>query len=59
MDLRRRVIAACDAGQGTTSVATTFNVSPAWVRRLKQQRRERGDIHYIIVSLIWEKLHSS
>jgi transposase len=44
MDLRRRVIAACDAGQGTTSVATNFNVSPAWVRRLKQQRRERGDI---------------
>lgn len=44
MDLRRRVIAACDAGQGTTSVAKTFNVSPAWVRRLKQHRRERGDI---------------
>jgi putative transposase len=45
MDLRRRVLAACDAGQGTTAVAATFAVSPAWVRRLKQHRRERdGDI---------------
>jgi len=44
MDLRRRVIAACDAGKKTKVVATTFGVSPAWVRRLKQHRRERGDI---------------
>lgn len=44
MDLRLRVIAACDAGKGTKEVATTFDVSPAWVRRLKQHRRERGDI---------------
>jgi len=44
MDLRRRVIGACDAGKGTKQVATTFGVSPAWVRRLKQHRRERGDI---------------
>jgi transposase len=44
MDLRERVIAACDAGQGTKEVARTFHVSPAWVRRLKQHRRERGDI---------------
>jgi len=44
MDLRRRVIAACDAGKGTKFVAQTFGVSPAWVRRLKQHRRERGDI---------------
>jgi transposase len=44
MDLRERVIAACDAGRGTKEVARTFRVSPAWVRRLKQHRRERGDI---------------
>jgi transposase len=44
MDLRERVIAACDAGQGTKAVAATFDVSPAWVRRLKQHRRERGSI---------------
>ena len=42
MDLRRRVIGACDAGKGTNEVAATFGVSPAWVRRLKQHRRERG-----------------
>jgi transposase len=44
MDLRERVIGACDAGQPTKQVAKTFQVSPAWVRRLKQHRRERGDI---------------
>lgn len=44
MDLRQRVIAACDGGKGTKEVAETFAVSPAWVRRLKQHRRERGDI---------------
>jgi transposase len=44
MDLRQRVIAACDRGQRTQVVAHTFGVSPAWVRRLKQHRRERGDV---------------
>ena len=44
MDLRERVIGACDAGKETKEVAATFGVSPAWVRRLKQHRRERGDI---------------
>lgn len=44
MDLRQRVIGACDAGLGTKSVAEKYGVSPAWVRRLKQQRQERGDI---------------
>ena len=45
LDLRRRVLAACDAGRGTKAVALAFDVSPAWVRRLKQHRRERnGDI---------------
>jgi transposase len=44
MDLRERVIADCDAGLGTKAAAAKFKVSPAWVRRLKQHRRERGDI---------------
>jgi len=44
MDLRERVIAACDRGQRTKDVAKTFGVSPSWVRRLKQHRRERGDV---------------
>ena len=44
MDLRQRVIDACDRDGSTKAVAETFNVSPAWVRRLKQHRRERGDI---------------
>jgi transposase len=44
MDLRQRVLNACDAGKGTKTVAATFGVSPAWVRRLKQHRRDRGDV---------------
>ena len=44
LDLRQRVIADCDAGLGTKAVAQKYSVSPAWVRRLKQHRRERGDI---------------
>lgn len=42
MDLRKRVLAACDDGHGTKQVAESFDVSPAWVRRLKQRRRELG-----------------
>lgn len=44
MDLRQRVIGDCDAGLATSAVARKYAVSPAWVRRLKQHRRERGDI---------------
>lgn len=44
LDLRKRVLEACDAGHGTKHVATLFHVSPAWVRRLKQRRRELGTI---------------
>jgi transposase len=42
MDLRTRVLAACDAGQSNDAVAHTFHVSTAWIRRLKQRRRETG-----------------
>ena len=41
-EFRREVLAACDAGEGTRSVATRFNVSESWVRRIKQERREQG-----------------
>lgn len=44
MDLRERVMAAYDAGRQTKEISKTYNVSPAWARRLKQHRRERGDI---------------
>src|SRR5438067_2484667 len=44
MDLRERVINACEQGEATKQVAKRFGVSPAWVRRLKQHKRERGDI---------------
>jgi len=44
MDLRLRVLEACDSGMGTAEVAETYSVSEAWVRRLKQRRRESGSI---------------
>jgi transposase len=44
MDLRERVLADCEAGLGTKATAKKYKVSPAWVRRLKQHKRERGDI---------------
>ena len=42
-DLRDRVLAACDRGMPTKEVADVFAVSPAWVRRVKQRRREFGE----------------
>ncbi|MBU0716639.1 MAG: helix-turn-helix domain-containing protein [Planctomycetes bacterium] len=42
MDLRKRVLAMCDAGRTTREVARVFYVSEPWVRRLKQRRREEG-----------------
>lgn len=44
MDLRTRVLADVDAGMGTRPVATKYRVSESWVRRLKQRRRESGEI---------------
>lgn len=44
MDLRTRVLADSDAGIGTRAVATKYSVSESWVRRLKQRRREKGEI---------------
>lgn len=43
-EFRRDVLAACDAGGGTLDVANQFGVSQSWVRRIKQQRRETGQV---------------
>ena len=43
-EFRGEVLAACDAGEGTQAVALRFQVSESWVRRVKQQRRETGQI---------------
>ena len=42
-DLRDRVLRACDRGMKTGQVAELFDVCKAWVRRLKQRRRETGE----------------
>lgn len=43
-EMRRDVLAACDAGEGTRAVALRFNCSESWVRRVKQERRELGKV---------------
>ena len=43
-DLRDRVLAACDRAMKTKQVADLFGVSPSWVRRVKQRRREHGEV---------------
>ena len=43
-EFRQEVLAACDSGEGTRAVATRFNVSESWVRRIKQERRETGKV---------------
>jgi transposase len=37
-------LADCDAGLPTKQVARKYRVSPAWVRRLKQRRRQTGAV---------------
>jgi transposase len=44
MDLRKRVVRACDRGMSAADVAAQFDVSLAWVYRLVQRRRETGSI---------------
>lgn len=43
-DLRDRVLAACDRDMKTKYIADLFGVSRSWVRRVKQRRREHGEI---------------
>jgi transposase len=45
IDLRERVVAACDAGDTTREqVAQRFSVSVPWIRKLLRRRRETGSI---------------
>lgn len=45
MDLRERVVGACDAREGSREqIAKRFGVSTAWIRRLLQRRRATGSI---------------
>ncbi len=45
MDLRERVVAACDAREGTREqIAERFGVSDRWIRKLLQRRRETDSI---------------
>lgn len=43
-DLRDRILKARDEGMPTAQVARVFHVSTAWVRRVMQRRREKGQI---------------
>ena len=43
-EFRGKVLAACDAGEGTRAIAVRLKVSDSWVRKIKQQRRETGQI---------------
>jgi transposase len=44
MDLRERVFRDTDAGMTSAAVAEKYAVSRAWVDRLKQRRRETGEV---------------
>lgn len=44
MDLRERVLADCDAGMEVRQVAVKYRVSESWIRRLRQRRRENGEV---------------
>ena len=45
MDLRERVVAACDARDGTREqIAKRFSVSVRWIGELLRRRRETGSI---------------
>ena len=43
-DLRQRVLADCDSGMECRQVAVKYCVSESWIRRLRQRRRENGEV---------------
>jgi transposase len=43
-DLRQRVLADCDGGMEIRQVAVKYRVSESWIRRLRQRRREKGEV---------------
>lgn len=44
IDLRKKVLAAYDRGKQTKEIAEMFGVSTAWARRVKQRRRDHGEL---------------
>ena len=44
MDLRERALLDSDAGMKAADVAAKYRVSGSWVRRLKQRRRDTGEV---------------
>ena len=44
LEFRAEVLAACDANESSHDIALRFKVSESWVRRIKQQRRETGQV---------------
>jgi transposase len=44
LDLRKRILKACDKGSKTKAVAERFEVSESFVRALKRRRRVTGKI---------------
>jgi transposase len=44
MDLRTRVLRDADTGLSSKELAAKYTVSRAWVDRVKQRRRETGEI---------------
>jgi transposase len=43
-DLRERVLADYDSKLGPWTIALKYKVSPSWIRRLVQRRRENGEV---------------
>ena len=43
-DLRMKVLDAFDRGIETAEIAKAFGVSTAWARRVRQRRREHGEV---------------
>lgn len=39
---RAEILALYDQGVGTTEICRRLEISPAWARRVKQERREQG-----------------
>src|SRR5258705_4214711 len=44
MDLRERIFRDSDGGLPSVAVAEKYDVSRAWVDRVKQRRRETGEV---------------
>jgi transposase len=44
MDLRKRVITACDEAKAIVQVSKQFNMSTSFVEKLQQRRRENGTL---------------